>query len=722
MTSPQTDINVEILSVLVIEMNILRRHVSAYPAGHPVTREAAEKVALLVDQLLDDAESVTIGIARDTILFGDYPLDRRNPVFRDFARVLSDRGVVTLTCHRRLESDELLRFAALLARSREEIAGGGGIEEVARAAGLSRLELRGINYTLFRITEEEWLAGVPELAGGAASLWEQFVRGLQDGTIDPFGEATEKRPTLDPLILAQVLNSYDINAQDRPDESYEAVITAFMRRMDVEAAAGRTGKESAERFAALVEGLNPELRRQFLGKTFTSLAKRPDAAHQVVASVRGETLMEAIAELNEREAAVPPLILSLCQRLGVASSSAGAASLSRAEAARMGQKLGTLFREGSIDNYVPQVYQGSLEHIVASSRIASKLTEAEQLRERLEAENHGAKVGTIIVQILESTPEEEMAGGVGDSLGELCAYYLAAGDFTALRGVCDHLPGRQEAPLTALQQRIQAVVGSPGFLTPLLEAPIVWGKERYEDIRAIISRVGAPCVPPLLDRLASEESMSLRRYYVECLLLLGNATRDEAIARLKDDRWFYVRNLVTILRGLNDPAAIRPLRHLLAHPHPRVRQETLRTLVHFNDPEGERMLLQELGSGKRETLLTAIQLSDRSRSPQVRERLMGLLNKGGITSADLDVRCAVVRALAEGGDTAVLPDLARLLRSRSILRSTSLVRLKAEIVRSLARYPATDALPLLHEAAASKVPEVERAARETLRSLCWRRP
>lgn len=724
MTESHADIDIEMVSTLVIEMNILRRHVTAYPAGHPVTRNAAAKVARLLNRLLAGAESITLGIARDTVLFDGHPLDRRNPVYRDFARALSDRGIVALTCHRRLDADELLRFGALLTRSREDIGAGGGIAEVARSEGLSRLEVLGVNYDLFRITEEDLLTGLPEGGSGSASLWEQFVRGLLDGTIDPFGDATVKRPPLDPRLLAQVLNGHALGSKERSDQTYDAVITAFMRRMDRDSDGGRMGEETAEQFGSLVAYLNPDLRRQFLGKAFTDLADRPEAARRLVTSVDDDIILDTITELNDRNTTIPPIILKLCQRLGGASPAGDGAPqiLSRTEALRVGHKLGTVLREGSFDHYVPEVYQGSLEQIVTAGKIASGLAEAGDLKGQLEAENHEAKVGAIILAVLESDTGEDGADGMEESLGELCAYYLAAGDFTALRAVCDHLPPPGEAPSTPLQQRILAMVDTPGFITSLVDASAVWGKERFDDIRTVMTRVGPPCVAPLLDRLAGEENMSLRRYYVACLLSLGDAARDEAMARLGDGRWFYVRNLVAILRGLNDPAAVRSLRQLLDHPHPRVRQETLRTLVHFRDPEGERMLLRELGSSNRETLLTAIQLADRSRSPQVRERLLGLLQKGGITGPDVDVRCAVVRTLAETGNPAVLPDLARLLRSRSILRTASAARLKAEIVRSLPRYPAEDALPLVQEAAASGVPEVEKAARETLRAMAAGRP
>lgn len=722
LTSPYANLNAERLSTLVIELNILRRHVTAYPAGHPVPREAARKVAHLLARLLENTASVTLGIARETILFGDHPLDRKNPVFRDFARVLSDRGIVTITCHRGLDDIELLRFGDILSRSREEINACGGIEAVARVEGLSRLEVQGVNYDLFKVTEAEQLPGVKDGGSGSASLWEQFVRGLQDGTVDPFGDSTENRPPMDPRILADVLNGRAFSDPDRQDETYDAVIAAFMRRID-RGSGEPSEPECVVRLGTLAENLSPELRRQFLGRAFNALADRPEAAGRFVSSMDDNIILDTIEELNTRNVPVPPLILTLCQKLNAYSDDSEAPlPVSRAEAGKVAQNLGTMLSAENFEQYVPEVYQGNLEQIVAAGKIASGLSEAETLRELLESENYEAKVGTIILELMKSDPAWEDTAGMGESFGELCAYYRDAGDFPALKAVCEHLPPPGEAPSTLLQQRLLRVIGAPSFIAPLMDAPAVWGKGRYDEIRAVITMIGAPCVQPLLDRLAEEESMSLRRYYMSCLLSLGEAARDEVVARLDDERWFYVRNLVTVLRGLDDPTAVRPLNRLLHHPHPRVRQETLRTLVHFRDPEGERMLLRELGSSDRETLLTAIQLSDRSLSPKVRERLTGILSKGGITGSGIDIRCAVVKALAETGDPAALPDLARLLRSRSILRSASLIRLKAEVVRSLSKYPPEAALPLLREAAASGVPDVELAARQTLRAMERNRP
>ena len=127
-----------------------------------------------------------------------------------------------------------------------------------------------------------------------------------------------------------------------------------------------------------------------------------------------------------------------------------------------------------------------------------------------------------------------------------------------------------------------------------------WGKEKYEAIRLLIAPDRAPFIEPLLDELASEGSMSLRQFYLAVLGDLGPAVRDAAVARLQDKRWYVVRNLLILLRSLNDPSVLKPIGHLFTHPHPQVQLEVMKTYLHFGDPRATRYLLKELGAARSE--------------------------------------------------------------------------------------------------------------------------
>ncbi|MDQ7819874.1 MAG: HEAT repeat domain-containing protein [Armatimonadota bacterium] len=104
---------------------------------------------------------------------------------------------------------------------------------------------------------------------------------------------------------------------------------------------------------------------------------------------------------------------------------------------------------------------------------------------------------------------------------------------------------------------------------------------------------GAPeAIPVLLELLADEERLAVRRRLVA---LLAEAARDRLPAlaeHLSDPRWYVARNVVTALAWTADPRAVPYLRAALHHGDLRVRAEALAGLASLGTPEA-RGALQE---------------------------------------------------------------------------------------------------------------------------------
>ncbi len=105
--------------------------------------------------------------------------------------------------------------------------------------------------------------------------------------------------------------------------------------------------------------------------------------------------------------------------------------------------------------------------------------------------------------------------------------------------------------------------------------------------------VAAPeAIPVLLELLADEERLAVRRRLVS---LLAEAARDHLPVlgeHLADPRWYVARNVVTALAWTKDPRAVPYLRAALHHADPRVRAEGLAGLASLATPEA-RQALQE---------------------------------------------------------------------------------------------------------------------------------
>jgi HEAT repeat protein len=255
------------------------------------------------------------------------------------------------------------------------------------------------------------------------------------------------------------------------------------------------------------------------------------------------------------------------------------------------------------------------------------------------------------------------------------------------------------------------------FMEEVLTAATQWGKEKHFFIKKIIKQIGEPFIEPLLDRLTEEESKTLRLLYLDLLKEFGGAAKDQIIGRLGDKRWYVVRNLLFVLRQLNDPSVLSSIYNLFNHHDQRVRYELLHTFLSFKDPRANNILLKEMNSGDSNRCLKAITLASMTRNSDVFDVIVGFIKKKGLNKTDLEIKKASVLTLAEIGDPSFLPVLQTVLKSFSLFSRQRLKLLKLEILTSLGKYPAEKAFPILQKIANSRSGELAFKAAQAIKTL-----
>ena len=73
------DLDLKLLSDFIYEMNIARRYAQSYPPDHPIITNAAGKVTGQLAKLLDTQPAVTLGIARNVLIFNSGFLTKKIP-------------------------------------------------------------------------------------------------------------------------------------------------------------------------------------------------------------------------------------------------------------------------------------------------------------------------------------------------------------------------------------------------------------------------------------------------------------------------------------------------------------------------------------------------------------------------------------------------------------------------------------------------------------------
>jgi len=690
------------LSLLITDLHLIRRHWIAYPPGHPVVQNGLQKIQQSFQQLLAIQSPVTIGVTRDGLLLGEGYLDKASPNCRAMAIALFERGIGAVVISKQPPLDELQALLHVLSLKREEILTAGGIETVWQQAGSNAIELRGIRYDRLSGTEEVQLMEDDRDNG---SLWNRFAQLLMQGQVGLAGQ--EYTGETSPEVLAATLNALFTQRMGVGSglafNQLRDVLSTMQNIVNTKSSAAReaasdlptypvTGDQAG--LAAFVAALDPALRRQILDG-FCEIGTSDSSAMEAFFRHLGPGILQETYATAEQFATAPELLKGILRKL-VPQMTISYETSSEEEEIR--DKVRVLLQEHRQEIYIPDDYLDGLQDLLSGTPLQQLAPSV--LREELATLDVSAiecRASEIILQLVVTDPEGEDLEQLIHNLSDMCGYFLELGDYGQVLRILSQAASPQVPQ--QLRLALRDAFSRREFLDEILSGLTIWGKPKYEQVGLLIQVIGRPFLDPLLDRLAEEETMSLRRFMMDRVQAFGEAARPALLERLSDSRWYVLRNIIVMLRNLAPGQEIDRLRPLLKHANAKVRQEVLKSLLLGGDPIAQRQVMRDLDSADRETQLAALSLVDRSSPPEMTAKLVQLLSTGGYSPVEYELKAACVQALAETGRPETLPELAKLLGSRSLLAFKTLNRLKADIVRSLDRYPPQATLPLLERLA-----------------------
>lgn len=721
------DLDTKLMSDFIYSMNIARRQVLSYPSGHKVIAATAKRLASLLPQLFEFREEITLGIARDTLIVEGRSLDSKNPIYKDFATYLFDAKVASLTINRDLPAEGICMFFEILRDNPGKIVKRGGLHKILRNAALKGISAQEIDFRAFHATEVSQVQALKSqlIEGETAALWTSFANGLMAGTLDPKGEKQGLPEELDPELLADILNRGGDQSGRNLVRNYEEAVTSFLKETDHDKLRQQAYQETLGRLGNLVSNLKPDLRRRFLNSTLKSCYDRQEVAAEFFGNLPQAQILEAMEQVTSDQLEVPQSLLDLLGKLSQQKGSGARRSLVAGTKVRSAKEtaalLGQLFSADRADEFVPADYQDSLAIMAAAEKLPGldrKLLK--DLDSHLVGPKFERQFCNILFSLLDQGPQQTTVQEIARNLEELIFYYLEIDDFAALIHIHKELSqntrqqglGHDPPENTALQ-----AYASHEFMDYVLDGLSVWEKPNYPAIKTLIGRVGKPFAEPLLLRLAEEPNMSIRRLLMGCLQAIGRPARDAVICHLHDKRWYFVRNLVILLRLMNDSNVLEPLGHLIGYANSKVQLEVIRTFIYYKDPRAERYLLKKLDSENPETLRYAARLAVTSRSTEIAKKLVDILQANLPLKDEEKTKRAVIRTLGEMALPETLSGLVQFLSGRSLKQNIQGNRLKIEVVRTLPRYQNSAALAIAEEIRQKSSGELARVAGEVCQKL-----
>ena len=238
-----------------------------------------------------------------------------------------------------------------------------------------------------------------------------------------------------------------------------------------------------------------------------------------------------------------------------------------------------------------------------------------------------------------------------------------------------------------------------------------------DDLIFLLVSLGDAAVPPLLERLAEEESLSARRKLMGTLSRLGPVALPRLVAGLKESRWYVVRNLVLVLGTIGLPEAVPPLRPVLAHADPRVRKEVVKALTRIGTAAAADALLQRLGDPDPSVRQNVIAALGTLKVTQATGPLAELARQFSAFAKDVNTQKSAIMALGAIGDPQAVPVLVELLRRQTWLnrRLNEEVRVAAAAgLGTVGTEPATEALLAEAKQGEGPVPHACQVALERL--------
>jgi hypothetical protein len=110
----------------------------------------------------------------------------------------------------------------------------------------------------------------------------------------------------------------------------------------------------------------------------------------------------------------------------------------------------------------------------------------------------------------------------------------------------------------------------------------------------------------LLELLAEENERSARMFYLDLVKDLGKNQISLLGERLNDDRWYFVRNIVSILGNTKTDQAIAFLRKAADHENVRIRQEVIKGLITIGGKKAASVLAKLLRDKDPDVQITAL--------------------------------------------------------------------------------------------------------------------
>ncbi|MGC1454449.1 MAG: HEAT repeat domain-containing protein [Nitrospirota bacterium] len=579
------------------------RTVKIYPPNNPVYSQSLKKSFELLDHFLATAQEYTVGVQKTNFTYRRTPVGKEAQLNRAIAQDLFAKGIREIVLSAGVTEAELLTLCRALALSSEDLAMKNGISSILWEEGATHI----------RVTE----AGLDEIitTNMSTGLMDKAATGTTATTESPLPSAVRKEKVFfgrtlvlgdligDPsgfafsmLELAKQTHAEDETVEDRLYALYQEA----GRKIEVDHAG--QGDAMFESLGKSVLALEPNFRDALVaGKLYKDLDSEMASEQQTDVEQNFPSAIQEVQAGRFSHAWTVQQVSALLKKATSKKSLSSTPLLSPSEviAAPLSQGIAGIAREMS--SYSPE----EMERLKVLGEAG------------MESDIIQAAVHTFICLLplaknpQHAAPEQkeiEHFSSVVRQLEEMLSFFLKEKDYDRALGIIEafHLPVEpafkprinEALKRTASKSVVIAVIGE------LKKHPK--GSREYKSAYAYISRLERETTEILLELMAEEQDRAARIFYLDLLKDVGRNQIALLGELLTDGRWYFVRNIVSVLGESKTDQALTFLRKAADHKNVRIRQEVIKGLFSVGGKKAASILVKLLRDKDDGVQVTAI--------------------------------------------------------------------------------------------------------------------
>jgi len=539
-------------TAFLIEFSVALHKHAMYPTGHQSLEPAAARVAERAARLLENRPTLAFGVARHQLIIEGIATDPNHPVLRRLAETLHQHHLGAVSILRGVESHEI--SGALLALAEEVSSGTAlGLTPGGRVPEWPHVRLHPLTLDRLELVEEHPSTrhhGDGERVRRRAQLWI----GLANAAMARDWVAQSDTAPPDPASVAKAIDHHAGSA------AYDQVVIGYLLQIADELK-NDTGADQAglrRRTARLIRALRPE--------TLQRLVEMGGDAEQRKTFVLGMTsgmAVDSVVKVVKAAAAasgqtISHGLLRMLTKLATHVEAGGEQARPIADSA-LREQIDRLLSGWSLDDPSPGGYTIALQHLATRDGSGTR---------PVGRSDSGADALRVVEISLE-------VGGAGPLVERAIDDAIDAGHLRALLALLSSLPPECGDAADILRHK----VGGAGALSRLVQRDPL----DLETLDALLPSLSIDGYEVLLDALITTGNRATRRKLLERLAPTRLDVAPLVAARLEDQRWYVLRNLLLLMERLRQLPPGFSATRWAQHPDPRVRYQGLALQLTFPD-------------------------------------------------------------------------------------------------------------------------------------------